>query len=416
MDTLESRISSARFVLSERIPFLGYVLMKAAITVTEDPAIPTACVDAKGNIRFNREFGDKLTLAQLTFVLAHEVLHPALGLFPRMRNRNHKLGNIAHDFVINDIIFLFGEEEKKNAPAGAPPLIDMPPGLLWDPALRDMSFEEVYDKILSEQKYQTMKFQSDLDMSQDPNDDKEKGGKGKGKGDGKEDGEGDGGGNPGEDDGGMDSEAAQEWKITVLEAQQVADRMSKDGRGYLPGGLKQIIDEIVAPKLDWKTLLSRWVGERGRKLDPSYRRPGRRTETLGEMMPSLFAIWPDIAILWDTSGSMMGEHKKICAEIADMLSHLGKVRIVSCDAAVHADIEASDIMEALEANVGGGGSDFNPAFQQLEDTGYRGPVIALTDGYIGVPEYQPEGLDVLWVLMEKGQNPPAPWGEALDIG
>jgi predicted metal-dependent peptidase len=87
-----------------------------------------------------------------------------------------------------------------------------------------------------------------------------------------------------------------------------------------------------------------------------------------------------------------------------------------CDAALHADVEGLDKAEDFLPHIrGGGGSDFNPAFDKLQGEGNTSVVLAFTDGYINVPTSQPPTLGgVLWVLTQSSVRP-APWGEAIKL-
>jgi predicted metal-dependent peptidase len=66
---------------------------------------------------------------------------------------------------------------------------------------------------------------------------------------------------------------------------------------------------------------------------------------------------------------------------------------------------------------GGGGSDFTPAFDLLEEEQYEGVVVAFTDGAIGVPPCQPHLIKaVLWVIdPKKHDHDPTGgrWGDVL---
>ena len=127
-----------RWVLSE-MPLLGAVA--AHMTIIADEAvcnrmdISIAAVDAYlGEIYFNPSRG--LSASELIFVYAHELLHAALLHHTRGRGRDPWLWNIACDFVINDWLLEMGVGK-------FPPI-----GLLYDPRLRGLSSDEVYDLLL----------------------------------------------------------------------------------------------------------------------------------------------------------------------------------------------------------------------------------------------------------------------------
>jgi predicted metal-dependent peptidase len=83
---------------------------------------------------------------------------------------------------------------------------------------------------------------------------------------------------------------------------------------------------------------------------------------------------------------------------------------------IHADVSGLSLPEEIVPNlIGGGGSDFCPAFDRLQEEGNDSVVLAFTDGYIDVPKTQPPSLKgVLWVLTETSTRP-APWGLAIKL-
>jgi len=181
-----------------------------------------------------------------------------------------------------------------------------------------------------------------------------------------------------------------------------------------------MIDEMLAPKIHWAEVIARWLGENAGKPELTYLRPSRRSEAVGEVLIGRRRKnFPDVTVLWDTSGSMHGEEKKIFPEVATMCEELDlTLRVIIIDAAIHADLEdVQEAQEVAEALKGGGGSDFCPAFERLDEERNDSVVIAFTDGAIGVPETMPECLKgVVWVLMQRGQNPTGgKWGEVMRL-
>ena len=67
--------------------------------------------------------------------MAHEFLHAALLHHTRSAGRDPYLWNIATDYVINGWLF--------EMQIGV-----MPEGVLYDPALKNKSAEEIYDEII----------------------------------------------------------------------------------------------------------------------------------------------------------------------------------------------------------------------------------------------------------------------------
>jgi predicted metal-dependent peptidase len=188
----------------------------------------------------------------------------------------------------------------------------------------------------------------------------------------------------------------------------------------MPALLQKIINEISCPLVPWAEHLSRWIGENGRKQDVTFAKRSRRQEAVAPeiVLPGKKRTgYPEVTILWDTSGSMNGTESEILAEVSGIIDGLGlRVRLIVCDCEIHADLEGlEDTRQVFESVIGGGGSSFCPAFERLAEEGNNSVVVAFTDGYIDVPSIQPPDLNgVLWVITEGGQRP-APWGVGLRI-
>jgi hypothetical protein len=389
-DTL-NRVKDARVWLSARIPFLGYVATRLMPRLANpEDRVDTAGVAPDGTLVLNDGFVSGLTDPQLRFLIAHEVLHPGFGVFERRQHRDRILFNVAHDFVINAILQDFSASVGKG--------MEFIEGGCLDRQYDNMSAEEVYDKILEMGK-NAMKLggsmsgdcRSDLSSTAD--------GQAAHRGD----------------------QSAQRtldrnWQTALEAGRQVHE--AQLGQGSLPARLAQLLDDIKDPKVSWQTVLSEWLGENGCKADTTYQRPSRRSESAGEILPGVLKTGlPDVTILWDTSGSMHGTAGEILSEVASITGELGlTVRLIICDAAVHADVEGLDKAEDFIPHIsGGGGSDFSPAFDVLRGEGNTSVVVAFTDGYIGVPQTQPECLGgVLWVITDRGVRPAA-WGQAIRL-
>jgi predicted metal-dependent peptidase len=447
-------------------PFFGHLLLKLdPIIARPEHGVPTAAVSRDRRLYLNYGFCDKLTDGEFLFLMCHEVMHPAYQCFPRGESRKAivfqqvfcggcggrkqvifadqpaagpqdcpvcqatgkqwkpvSVWNLAHDFAINDIIDQMINTD--DLP------MKMPEGGLLDKKYRDMSAEEIYDLLL------------------DQAEENSKNGDGQGEGQPGEPGQGgqgpslpgmpqdmwgddirpdlggDGpeGGEPGETESGTGNKSDCEkqelddyWKVAVVEAAQVHEQQN---RGHLPAGLRKLIDEIVDPKIAWADILSRWVGENGRRADYTYRRPSRRSESVGEYLPSMqrYGV-DDIIVLWDTSGSMGGREVEIMSEVIGICEDLSlKLRVICCDMQVASDNIDVEYPEDVDW-AGGGGSDFCPAFELMDEEGYEGVVVAFTDGYIGVPTVKPPNIrSVLWVLWERDQDPThGAWGEVIRV-
>jgi predicted metal-dependent peptidase len=432
--------------MTVQVPFFGHLLLKLEPVVTR--RVPMAGVTRDRKLLVNPEWAMETRTGEFATTIVHEVLHLALLCFERQAGRVAigwspqsgpvSIWNLAHDYAINLII----EDMVRGQSDLVPPSDWRPKGLI-DNKYRDWSAEEIYDAILKDieknskngkgpsqpgrgqpgqsgqgqgQGEQPPNGEHNISHMKDLHEGLADIQEGKGGGSGSDDGE-----QPQQHQGGRFTDGEKRdldnyWKIALIEAAQVHEQQK--GRGTLPGGVQKIIDSIIDPRIPWVDVLSRWVGENGRRADFTYRRPSRRSESIGELLPSLQKHGvDDIVVLWDTSGSMNGREEEIMSEVIGICQDMNmKLRVICVDAAIHSD--QSDVEDPEDIDVkGGGGSDFRPAFDLLVDEGYQGVVIAFTDGYIGVPQTKPHHLrDCLWIIWEGDVDPTSGgWGEVLKV-
>jgi len=379
------RVRRARTRLVGRVPFFGHLALSLRPRLARPgDGVATAAVARDGTLVLDEAFVGKLSDAELCGLLAHEVLHPALRFFERCQARDHRLFNVAHDFAINLLIA-----------AMRSPDVVLPPGSLCDPALAGLPAEEIYERLAREGRPPRGSLAGDCrdDLTETPE------GLAAGRG-----------------DAAAERRVETGWRIAVAVAAQAHE--SARGRGSLPAEIKRVVDGLARARVDWREQLSRWVGENGRRCEPSYRRPSRRSESIGEYLPTLGRWGTDeIVVIIDTSGSI--EEARLAeavSEVGGICGDLGiEVRVIIIDETVHGDLRIEDALALIPHLAGGGGSDLRAAFARLEDEGFPGCVVAFTDGAIVVPETRPGSLrGVLWVVRE-GETAPAPWGEVLEV-
>ena len=435
---LHKRIGKARLQLLALVPMFGHLTLGLRPRpAKEGDRVDTAGVAPDGTLILNYVFccgeadengvrGNSkstwvgLTDPQLCGLLCHEVLHPALLCWARQGSRRaivagapdkkgkkefkFSLWNLAHDLSFNPEIL------EMAANVDAKGVIELPPEGALEPSFAGMSAEEIYDKILTDAQKNNQQTGNGTMIVQIP-------GGGHGIGDDLRDdlSESPEGKRAAKGDKGAQEKMENDWAVRVVAAAQAHEK--EHGQGKIPGGIQKMIDDLLDPKVPWMDILSRWIGENGKRQDQTMSRPSRRSESIGEYMPSWrnYGV-DDICVVWDTSGSMNGRETEILSEVQSICEDLGiGVRVIICDAMVHSDVrdidEACKIIPHIK---GGGGSDFRPAFDLLAKENYEGVVVAFTDGMISVPEVKPYLLkEVLWVVQEHENPPTEKWGECL---
>ncbi len=404
MSRTVTTIDTAKSTLVCEQPFFACLLMKARYI--EEPGRPTMSTDGK-HIWYNPEFTDSLTHNEVVGVLCHEGLHIAMAHPLRREGRDPLLWNIACDYAINLII--------RDAH------LTLPQGALLDERFRDQSPEEIYTTLLEE--------------NPPPPQPGQPGDEGTGEGQGGEpsqppsEGQGDQPGpqlpqwgqveDPQDANGQPLDEQTKKELIdrAKVELTQAANAAKKEGK--LPAGLEIHIADLLKPKLPWRTILSRWMGDLAR-TDYSFRFPNKRYLQSGFALPSLLKESLGKVIFgMDTSGSMMGEElKEIISEAWGAMQEYEKdgidptLTVIWCDTQVHEQI-VTDPREFKPQ--GGGGTMFSPVFDHIREH-HETPraIIYLTDGYCHDFGEEPD-CPVLWGLTRTNRSFDPPWGEVMVI-
>jgi len=187
--------------------------------------------------------------------------------------------------------------------------------------------------------------------------------------------------------------------------------------GGLPGDLKRIIEDLIAPVLDWKELLRRFVDTTARN-DFSWFPPNRRFVYSGIYLPSLKSQeLKNVTLAMDTSGSITDEDLQAFeAEVRAIIQdYRANCKVIYCDARVQ-NVEEFDADTPVELHPkGGGGTDFRPAFNLIEECGeYPVCMIYQTDGYCSRFPEEPS-YPVMWIITRKNEGFKPPFGEVITL-
>jgi predicted metal-dependent peptidase len=349
------KLSKAKAQLIVEQPF--YAALLCNLPFVEDDTIPTLAVDGK-NVYYNAEYVNTLTVNQLKFAEAHEVMHCVFKHLTRRGSRSPKRWNVAGDYIINDMLVTDRVGE-------------IHPDWLYNQqiVLAGKNTDGVYN-LLPEQSN---------DEPQDELRDAQAGER---------------------------DDQDQQWTIRAVQAAQAAKMMGK-----MSLGAQRLIDQIVQPKMPWSELLRRFVSKRVR-TDRSFSRPNRRFLSQGMYLPSLAGeTLGEIAIAVDCSGSISEKVlNEFASEIAGIKNQMrpSKISVYYFDSSVSHQEEYSPDDELNIRPHGGGGTAFSPVIEAInaKDT-LPECCVFLTDLYcsdFGTPPDYP----VLWVSNGSSE---APWGE-----
>ena len=102
LKTFEFNISRAKTQIVLQQPFWAVLLLKRELIL--DYATPTASINRRSQIRVNPKWAQKFSVAQLMFLLCHEVGHEVFDHINRRAHRDAGRWNRAGDAVINDTL------------------------------------------------------------------------------------------------------------------------------------------------------------------------------------------------------------------------------------------------------------------------------------------------------------------------
>ena len=308
----------------------------------------------------------------LRFVIAHEILHVALGHMSRKMGRDHLLWNLACDFVINHWLV----EMRVGVP---------PEGVFLDRDLANKSADEIYLMLAKDvrlrKKMMTLRSKKAGDNYID------------------------GGTNNAfnkknekncdmlDDDVRYFSKFEDACKEALLRGLFIHQSI---GRGDIPASLEEEIKIINQPAIPWQVELARWIAIRFPLAESkrTYSRPSRRQSSTPDI-PRPRYVRPDeekntrtFGVIMDTSASMdkvlLGKCLGAIVSYASA-QEVRSVRLVFCDAQTYDEgyVDIDKLVNKIKIK-GRGGTVLQQAVNYLEnisDFPKEAPILILTDGY-----------------------------------
>ena len=391
-DKEERRLSKVKISIMRNPKFaLWSGLMTVGKTsVVED--IPSACTNGRDE-QYGREFIKKLDDKELAFVVLHETLHKAyrhMTTWKRLHDEDHRLANLACDYVIN---LQLRDMDKDELLLAMPKRPDGKPLGAIDERFRGMNAKQIFDILKEEQ---------------------EEGGGGGGEGFDEHDWEGASSLSE-EEKKQLEKEVDQAIRQGIIAEQKVV------GKGG--GRMGRDLADLVEPKVDWREVLREFVKATCNAKDTSsWRRVNRRYLSSDIYMPSLIGERVGHLVIGiDTSGSVGN------AELAEFLSevqsiakdvHPDKVDLIYWDGEVagHEEYSASQVDSIIDSTkpAGGGGTDPTCVMEYMKEKAIKPEaIIMLTDGYIG--NWGDEwNAPILWTIVGNNRNY-APVGKTIHV-
>jgi len=360
---VREKLITARVGLLLRASFFGNLATRLKL-VNADEWCGTAATDGR-NFYYNSRFIDMLKPKEVEFLFGHEVLHCVYDHFGRRGDRDPMLFNVANDYAVN--------ADLKKHRVGE--FITSVP-CLYDSKYEGMSSEEIYDDLY--ENAEKINLSDLIDKLLDDHLDGE-------------------GNSDSDDDGDEKDGKGKKPKLSAEERQKIRDEIKEavlaaaaasDGAGNLPAGVRRLIQDMTAPKMNWREFL-RMQLESTIKSDFTWMRASRRGWHMDAVMPGMKNDeMIDIAISIDASGSMGADMlKDILSETQGIMDSFPayKLHVVSFDTKVYnpATYDSENLDNLVDYEIhGGGGTDFDCVFEYFKENDIQPKRhIMFTDGY-----------------------------------
>jgi len=350
-DPIIDKIIVARVGLLLRHPFFGNMATRLQIKEAEEWC-NTAATDGRA-IYFNRKFFEPLTVKQVEFVIAHEILHNVFDHMSRREGRNPKIFNIAADYCANGQIVR--DKIGDHNIAGIT--------IFHDPKYYGMGAEEIYDKIFDEMDEQELDalgqlLDDHIDWGNEGKDGQPK----------------------------YSKEELKQIRDEMREATMAAAQAA--GAGNTPAGVQRMIKEFTEPKMNWREILRQQI-QSTIKDDYSFMRPNRKGWHMNAILPGTqFKETIDICVSIDMSGSIGDEQAKdFMSEIKGIMQEYQdfKIKVWCFDTSIYNEANFDgyniDEFDSYEP-MGGGGTDFDANWEYMKENDINPKkFIMFTDGY-----------------------------------
>jgi predicted metal-dependent peptidase len=379
-DPIIDKIIVARVGLLLRHPFFGNLATRLKIQEGSE-WMATAATDGR-TIYFNRDFFEPLTVKQVEFVIAHEILHNVFDHMSRRESRNPQIFNIAADYCVNGQLVRdrIGEHKIEGIK------------IFHDPKYYGMGAEEVYDQIFDEMDEEELNalgqlLDDHIDWGENGKDGQPK----------------------------YTKEQLKEIRDEIREATIQAAQAA--GTGNTPASVQRMIKELTEPKMNWREILRQQI-QSTIKSDYSFMRPNRKGWHMSAVLPGTqFQETIDICVGIDMSGSINDDQAKdFLSEIKGIMQEYRdfKIKVWCFDTKVYneADFDGYNIDEFDNyVPKGGGGTEFMVNWEYMKEHDIQPKkFIMFTDGYPWGSWGDENYCDTVFIIHGNDKIMP-PWGE-----
>jgi len=349
LDPVIDKIIIARVGLLLRHPFFGNMATRLKIVDGSD-WLTTAATDGR-HLFYSRPFFEKLTVKQVEFVVAHEILHNVFEHMLRVENRDRSIWNAAADYSVNGTLV-------RDRIGEVPPDIK----IYHDTKHYGKSTEQIYDEIYEDEDEKSLQA---LGQLLDDHIDWEK--------DGKD-------GQPK-----YSKEEIKQIRDEIKEATIAAAQAA--GAGNTPAEIQRMIKELTEPKMNWREILRQQI-QSTIKNDYTFMRPNRKGWHMNAILPGTnYDETIDICVAIDMSGSISDEQAKdFISEIKGIMDEYKeyKIKVWCFDTKVYNEQDYDSYGEDISNYevMGGGGTEFDANWEYMKKHDIQPKkFIMFTDGY-----------------------------------
>lgn len=366
---IEKKLEIAKSKLMIEHPYFG--TLASALKFEKNDNIEAFMCDGDC-YQYNDDYLATLNSDELSFTLANAAMHQALYHDRRQSRRMGWMWYLATDYAINAILVENG--------------LTLPDKINYDNRFEGQYAEEIYETLRDEIMDDEMRDDADSEA-----------------------------------DSTRDNEEQQSEKVTSdisKESEEAYERFLEQvnqklkKQGDLPKGLDRVLDIGREATISWRDELYRYVNTHA-KSDYRFFPPNMKYLYLGFALPAVYGEELHIAVAVDTSASVDKELlEQFLAELAEIMQIFPsyKIELIECDAKIQHVSTLYPTEPLLSTLKGGGGTDFCPVFdyidERLSDVKF---LIYFTDGMGVFPNYLPR-IDTLWVMPEVVE---VPFGEVI---
>lgn len=363
------RLIQARVTLLMKSPFFGNLATRLKL-VNADERMETAATDGR-NLYYNSKFIMALAPEEVVFLIGHEILHLVYDHMGRRGDRRPRLYNVAADFCVNaDLV--------KHRVGRMITTV----GCLYDEKYEGWTSEQVYDDLIKDMPANLDEL---CDMLLDEHMDNDN----------------------------LTDEERNKLRNEIREAVLSAAKSAKSP-GDLPASIRQMLEDMTEPKMNWRDLLNATIPSAFRS-DYTWLKPSRRAWHMDAVLPgSDFEKQIDIVCAMDASGSCVDMLRDWLGEVKGIMEQFQNYRIhlLTFDTDVYNPqiFTPENINDLLDYKImGGGGTLFEPVYRYLMDNDIvPEKLVWLTDLCAADSSWHAHAdyCDTIWIVHSTKMTPP----------